>query len=175
MPINCTVNNAGCTVCPGISERPSSPAQVVVTPRIGWDAGANSVQTLTGNVRLAFTVGAATAMVVGLREVSRGRGAQTVPARIKRGWRVRVGAGRLFADVYEAGASRTPSYPLDPCEVLEVLRDGDAVMYRVGGELVHTTMNLPWNASAALLGPVFVTACLYTTGDVLAPHECPVD
>lgn len=175
MAINCTINAQGCMVCPSIPPQPATPGQILTSPDNGWNAGANSIQALTGDVRVAFTVSQAAAMVVGLRRVEEGREGQTIPSRIRRGWRVRTaGNGYAVADVFEVGVSRSSSILLAPCDVLEIQRVGAVCDYLINGTLVHRTVESPMLAGWPRIdGPVFVTACLYASGDTVG--ACPVD
>lgn len=168
MAQNCTINSQGCTVCPAIPAIAPTPGSVSMSPDNGWNAGANSVQVLNGDVRVAFTVGQAAAMVVGFRRVRDGRGGQTAPARIRRGWRLRTQGGATVADVFESGVSMSTSFAVDPCAVLEIQRIGQTCDYLIDGVRVHRTVETPQLIGWPLLdGPIFVTACLYASGDTV--------
>lgn len=177
MARNCTVNSAGCVVCPSIPAVLPRPGRIEVAQNIGWNAGANSITEIDGDVRLRFTVGQAQAMVVGLRERRRGRLGQAATAAMARGWFIRTppGGQGLVAQVLEYGTARTPVEPVDPCAVFEIQRRGDTVTYLIDGQVKRTVRNTTNVANASdLRGPVFATACLYASGDTVAPPDCPL-
>lgn len=174
--VGCTVEfDTGCITCPQIPVELGRPGGLVVTPDFGWNAGANSVATLDGDIRLRFTVAQASALVVGLRREIDGRDGQHQPGRIRRGWRVRTIAGVVVADVLEVGISRTMPAPLAPCDVLEIQRVGNACHYLINGVPKLRTLNTYNIGGNPLNGPVFVTACLYASSDGVGPSHCPVD
>lgn len=177
MARNCTVNSAGCVVCPSIPAVQAQPGRIEVTQVVGWNAGANSIDELDGDLLLRFCVGQSQALVVGLREARRGRLGQAAVAAIARGWYIRTppGGQGLVAQVMEYGTARTGLEPVDACAVFEIRRQADTVTYRVDGVVKRTVRNTTNVANATdLRGGAFVTACLYASGDAVAPPACPL-
>lgn len=143
-----------CEVRPG---RP--PSTHLITP-FAWDAGANSVLELDGDVSLYIPapVGVTTAAVVGLRNV---RAANTIPELIPHGWIFEINpVGVLHSCVWESGSRATASEPVVATDTFHVLRVGETIRYLRSGVVVRTT-------PAAFLDTALVTACLYGAGDQL--------
>ena len=58
MPRNCTTHQPdGCVHCPAIPAVQAVPAHYDAQPVVGWNAGANSIAELAGNLRAEFEPG----------------------------------------------------------------------------------------------------------------------
>jgi hypothetical protein len=154
----CYFDANGCYVCPELPAIIASPATVTTDAQLGWNAGADTIATLSGDVHVVDSFATAPMGVVfGLKASRR---LPTEIALIAHGLYVRSVAGNCFVSVYELGQmiGTTQSYTLG--NPLEILREGSKVTYWNNGVLMLTSV-------AKVLGPVFVNACLYAAGDTL--------
>lgn len=161
MPRDCVVTQppiteTRCTECPAIE---AIPPTVTEHPVIGWNAGANSIDLLDGDVHTVFDIPTPCAgIVLGFKQ---SRAFQTRPELIQHGfWFTPIG-GRLFGYVTEMGARKTPAVARNHTDTFEIRRRGGVVSYFVNDVLLYTSL-------ARSTGPVLVNACLYATGDAIA-------
>lgn len=154
----CTYDAAGCLVCPEIPAQPAQPAQVITDPLLGWNAGANSITVLDGDLRVADTLDALpTGIVIGLKA---SRAGPTAPELITHGLYLYAAAGKCFVEVRESGLRVGTPQALAIGDTFEIRREAGRVSYWLAG--VH------WMHSARRsTGPVLVNACLYSAGDSL--------
>ena len=126
---------------------------------VGWNAGANSVRELDGNVRLYVPAPSrAVGISVGLK---RGRQGVVVPEAILYGWRFSVTpTGMGVAYVVESGVRKSGFLPFTPGEAFEIIRYKGKVRYYKERDLVHTS-------AVVSFGFVLTNACLYASGDTL--------
>lgn len=144
---------------PGI---PATPAQVISRADFGWDAGANSVDRLSGDLHLVFTMPSPVVGAVnGLRSDRPGVG---IPDLVQFGFM--FGKAAPTGDVYAVFENGAPiggyvvrSTLLD--EEFEIRRVRDTVTYRVNGVVVHTS-------TQKTFAPLLTTGCLFASGDSIA-------
>lgn len=156
--MDCYFDTNGCLVCPAIPAAPAQPASVRVLPNLGWNAGANSVHVLSGDVSLKDALTEAPAgIVIGLKT---SRLLQTEPTLIDHALYFYTVAGVVFVEIHELGVQvgQAVEYPLGT--PFEIRRIGSTVLYFVGGLLLAT-------AAAKSLLPVLVNTCLYSAGDLV--------
>ena len=145
-----------CTDYPEQPHVPGVPSRVEVTPYMEWNAGANSIAELDGDVRVAFTQGRVVGCLVGFTDdravvanVDRYSHAfyffQTAGGQPR--FRVREGAGNVLGEVpYVAG------------DMFEIRRVGGQVQYLHNGTRIR-------RSPAASVGALSVGTALYATGD----------
>lgn len=145
----------GCLItpeCAAVAAQPAYVSQAVVT---GWNAGANSIQMLDGDVFARFTVPAG---VIGVRMGFKGARAQpTLPSLITHGFYFQRGIHDQF-QVTENGAAKTTFGDRAESDVFEIRRVKGAVTYWRNGVLLYSS-------AVPSTGPVLVNACLYQSGD----------
>lgn len=160
MPRNCTVTEPPitpsiCTECPEIAAVPPS---VTEHPVLGWNAGANSIAELDGDLHVVFYPGTSTGVVLGFK---RDRGFQTDPVRIEHGfWIAMAGVARL-AYVAELGVRKSNPVQVAPTDRYEIVRRAGVVSYYRNNRHVYTSRS-------ASYGPLIVNCCMYATGDSVA-------
>lgn len=145
----------GCVVCPALPAVASRPARVATSAVIGWNAAANSVETLDGDMRLAFTMPlGTTGAVLGLKY---GRTQPTVPDLISYGFYFFPQAGDAFC-VWERGIRRTAAVGRSADDTFEVRRVGVNVTYWHNESLIYTS-------GLQSAGAMITNTCLYVSGD----------
>lgn len=127
-----------CITTPARPASPGTPTRVVSVPAYGWDAGANSVRTVTGDLQLRFTMGSVLGAVIGL-----------VPDRDNTGDMARITHGFLFNQgpdgsmryaVIESGVVRRGSATYTSSTEFKVVRTGSQVVYLVDGAPVYASV-----------------------------------
>lgn len=162
MPLNCSVDANNCVDCPAMPAVPASTGRVDLAPRVGWDAGANSVAAIAGDCHAVFTVpGNVAGVVIGLRAE---RDAATDPTRQGHALYFRVVEGIDFVSVYRLGEQVSSTIQRAADDEFEIRRVRSAVTFwrrRASSgarELLY--------ASPDRLGDrLVVTANLYASGD----------
>lgn len=161
MPTGCTETNppitpTRCVECPEID--PILPS-VTETAIQGWNAGANSVEMLAGDVQTVFTIPAqALGIVIGFKQ---SREFQTTPALITHGIYFTNLGGFDYWYVSESMTRRTTPLRRNAADEFRIRRIHDVVRYYCNGLLVYTS-------AIPSVGPVLVNACLFATGDQVA-------
>jgi hypothetical protein len=147
---------AGCLVTP---ERPGIDPVPAVTERrvvIGWNAGANSMTELDGDLHTVFTLPAGTAgVVLGLRSE---RQRQTVPELVEHGLYFQSAGINDMVQVIEQGVVKTDPVSRGLADTFEIRRVLGRVTYWQNDRLLH-------ESSARSTGAKVVNACLYASGD----------
>lgn len=157
----------GCLItpeCPAIITVPSSHRSI---PVFGWNAGANSLQILDGDVFCRFQVPAhQVGTRIGLKQT---RYPQALPNVLTHGFYFQRSLVDLF-QVMEGGSVRTTLAERAADDVFEIRRVRGQVTYWRNGALVYTSDVMSY-------GPVLVGACLYASGDSLpsGPPKPPPD
>lgn len=156
--VDCYYDTAGCLVCPAIPASPARPARVQTDPNLGWNAGANSLAMLDGDVRVAFALDALpTGIYVGLKGARRG---VTAPELIPHAFYLYSAAGRGFVEVRERGLMRDSPKTYTLGDLLEIRREAGRVSYWLASALLY-------QSDARSTGPVLVNTCLYSAGDTI--------
>jgi hypothetical protein len=155
MPTDCvTVGN--CTDCPAIEAVVGVPAHYDNETRFGWDAGANSVIMLDGDLHVVFHVAAGIlGMVVGFKAL---RFMPTQPALVAYGLYFTMVNGSNKVLVQEMGVTLTSAVSYGDGDQFEIRRSGGVVTYWHGATKLYTS-------NVRSDGALLVNACLYASGD----------
>ncbi|HGM6931341.1 TPA: hypothetical protein ACKQDF_000806 [Stenotrophomonas maltophilia] len=138
---------------------PSTPPRMEYLSGFDWDAGANSMVDLDGDVAMSLTMGRAVGVVVGLCPL--GSPGLIDPARVQHGLYFHQSAGgRLQACVIEAGRRVSPIRFYGPADVWSLRRIGGTVSYVHDGDHFYTSMR-------SSSGQVMVGCAMYATGDFI--------
>lgn len=156
--VDCYYDNNDCQICPEQQTKPAVPGHITYNVDHGWDAGANSVQELDGDLRLILNPDfIALGAMIGFRT---GRADVTNIARIEHGVYVQTATGVVGVSVVERGRTVTPAKAMQKTDVIEVRRENGTVTVRVN--------DVVWYMSATRsVGPKVVGGCLYSSGDQL--------
>lgn len=158
--LDCVLDPAtGCINCPEIPFVPATPPHVEFSTLAGWNAGANSLSILGGDVHTIYQITSATGGVVCGFKYTRER--NTIPELINYGFYFQQVAGLLFASVVELGHTKVPAAEVDNDAHFEIRRVGDQVLYLVDGMLLY-------RSQTPSVGALLVNACLYISGDSIA-------
>lgn len=146
-----------CTFYPEVIGRPAVPGRVDNIVDQAWNAGANSVQELDGDVRVRFTTPAAIGSIIGF---TGDREAITDPDRITHGFAFTLQqSGAALAHVREGSRVRTAALQFAPGQTeFEIRRAGGAVLYLVDDLVIYRSRE-------PSVGPVSVGCALYASGD----------
>lgn len=148
----------GCLVSPELSAIPRVPARVDQTPVLGWNAGANSITELDGDLHAQWSMPAGTAgVVIGLRS---GRERQIVPELVEHGLYFQSVAGADMVQVIESGTPVTELVLRTAEDVYEIRREAGNVTYWIGDTPLYAS-------KVPSLGAKIVNACLYASGDAV--------
>lgn len=152
---DCYFDGDGCLVCPDI---PATPAKVTRDANVGWNAGANSIVMLEGDVHVVESLDAVPAgIVIGLKGT---REFVTAPSAIEHGFYLYTAVARAYIEIRERGQRVGTARPYTLGTAFEIRRVGGEISYWLAGVLLAQT-------PARVLGPVLVNACLYAAGDTL--------
>lgn len=153
---DCYYDVDNCLVCPEVDAQTGRPAYYSYQPVVGWNAGANSITELDGDLHTVFDMPLGdTGVVLGLRG---GRNRNTVPGLIEHGFYFQSVGGFNAYQVTEAGIVRMDLQPRSVDDQFEIRRVGGRVSYLVNGVVVYTS-------TIPSYGPKVVNSCLYTSGD----------
>lgn len=145
-----------CTVCPYIPGVPAVPAHYVAADVLGWNAGANTIDELDGDVHVVTPMPAPTlGCLLGFKA---SRNGQTIPALIAHGLYFTTVSGVGFVTVMEYGAPKAPAAEYADGDVFEIRRVASRVTYWHGDTLLYASTQLS-------SGTVLVNACLYAAED----------
>jgi hypothetical protein len=152
----CYLDANGCTVCPEIPAVPAVPTTVTRRSIVGWNAGANTVKELDGDLQAVIPLPPRmSAVVIGLKH---GRRAQTTPDLVEHGFFFQSLNGADRYQVIERGVTRTSSLARAADDVFVIRRVNGQVRYLVNGTEVY-------HSAVKSSGPVLLNCCLYTSGD----------
>lgn len=154
-----TVVTTPSMVCTSIPEQPAvaeRSAYVKYESSTGWDAGANSVDQLDGDVELVFSQPPATGVVVGF---AMDREDPTDRSRVTHGFFFhRNLAGSPVAQVIESGATKTDEFAHLSTTEWRVQRIGGAVRYLMDGNVI-------FRSATPSAGVLSVGCSIYASGD----------
>ena len=154
-----TVVTTPIMVCTSIPEQPAvaeRSAYVKYESSTGWDAGANSVDQLDGDVELVFSQPPATGVVVGF---AMDREDPTDRSRVTHGFFFhRNLAGSPVAQVIESGATKTDEFAHLSTTEWRVQRIGGAVRYLMDGNVI-------FRSAVPSAGVLSVGCSIYASGD----------
>lgn len=146
-----------CRTCPQIDEQPAIPPVVITSPNVGWNAGANSVAALDGNLHVAFNVsGSENGVILGFRDARDGR-PPTTPTFVTHGWYFFSLHG-AWALPFERGAQIGSPIAYNATDLFEIRRVNSVVTYARNDVIAYTSTQ----PSSGLLR---VMTCLYAAGD----------
>lgn len=155
--------NPGPPICttypaqPYVPAVPPVPPHWEMTPRIGWDAGANSRHTQNADCELRFESTEVAGAYIGLTYDHED---VTDPWRIAHGFYFRLRGGQPHVSVVEHLATRSNAIPYTPGTEFAVRRAGGVVSYWMGATELYVS-------SEPSHGEVSVGCCLYASGDTL--------
>lgn len=157
-----------CAYYPAVPGRPARLDSYRYDPDMGWNAGANSVKSLTGNVRLVFTQGPAQGVAMGFTHT---RENPTNYARLTHGFMFRTNSiGEPTFQIMESGRGILEPVRYNPNFQFAIYRTNGQVVYRVtdGSDVVMT-----YYSSKPSEGEVLVGCSLYASGDAVESEESP--
>lgn len=147
----------GCVNCDAVEYSPGSPAYNVYEPVQNWDAGANSIDTLTGDLHTVFNADVTGALVVGFKA---SRENVAAPSAVLHGLLLRSQGGRLYVSVVERGEEVTSPVPRVEGDTFEIRRVNGNVSYWQNSTKLHVSAKRSFDA-------LVVNACLYMSGDTV--------
>lgn len=156
---DCYLDASGCTVCPECPGVAAVPTQIITSANAGWNAGANSITALDGDVHMGDVLSAAPSdAYVGFKQT---RDGQVAPYRLQYAFRFYALGNTPIMEVWEGSTRCTqPSvFPLGGS--FEIRRVDGTVSYYVNGAPVY-------ESAQPSFGALVVNACLYSAGDSLA-------
>lgn len=126
-----------CVDCPELPAIPAVPAQTIVNPRVGWNAGARSAVSRTGDCFVQFSFDTPLhGSVCGLTP----RFIDADPANVKFGFYAYTdGALTKFSVVENGETVRAPALVDLNTAVFRIERRRDRVDYLLNGNTVHTS------------------------------------
>lgn len=158
-PTACYLDGQGCQVCPEIAAVPAQPALYQTAPVKGWNAGANSIASLSGDVHVVFDFDPMpVGIVVGFKSATAPI-PQDNPNLIQHGVYGYLSQGVPTVDVMESGKTRA-SFVYTRGQSIEIRRVGEKVTYWINEAQVYAS-------AAPSFGALIVNACLYASGDTL--------
>lgn len=154
---DCYTDTNQCLICPEIDAVTAIAPQQITSPNIGWNSGARSIDTLDGNLHVAFTMnGTENGVILGFQRAPEIR-PPVSPAFITHGWYFFNLRGS-YAALYESGAQFGDPVAYDEADLFEVRRVNGVVTYAINGVVKATS-------ARRLYGPLRAMTCLYAAGD----------
>lgn len=146
-----------CVYVEPVDPVPSVPSRWEVSPIVGWDAGANSVQVIEGDCEVVWTMMAVAGVHVGLTGDR-----ESVPdiERIEHGFMFHLRGGVPHFRVVEGGQARSGDLQYEPGDEFVIRRAGGTASYLHNGDVVRSTL-------ARFDGPASVASALYASGDMI--------
>lgn len=163
MPINCTQDDAGCITCPYIPPTAPIPGHLDISGTAAWNAGADSVATLDGDLHAICSppLGIA-AEFCGFRS---DRAANFIPELIDYGFVFQSAFGLDIVSMVERGGTVAGPFTRGAGWTFEIIRTGRFVAYNVyDGSPALVSTHLSARPS---FGPILLNGCLYLSGDEL--------
>lgn len=145
-----------CTYIPYVPAAPASPARVETTPRIGWDAGAQSAVSRVGDCQLEFSIDPVVGTYVGLSADSAD---VTDTSRFRYAFYLHQANYQNQYAVIVDGEQCTAPAPYTAETVFKIRRLGEKVEFRVDDDVVHT--------DAASTDPLYAATTIYASGDAV--------
>jgi hypothetical protein len=159
---DCYYDAQGCLICPEQDASPYVPAVIRQVPVLGWNAGANSITQLAGDLHCVFSMPlGTTAVVIGLKST---RQRQTLPDLIENGWYFQSLAGTDMAQVVERGQVKTALSERVLNDTFEIRRSGGNVSYLKNGNVVY-------RSAVPSDGTMVVNTCMYASGDAVPDNN----
>ena len=154
---DCYYDADGCLVCPEQDAQPYIPSRIERRPVLAWNAGANSITTRDGGMRVKFTqplgvIGA----IIGFKS---GRTHQTVPGLVEHGWYFQnVGGVDLVQPIESGKVLGMPIAGRTADTLFEIRRVDGVVRYVMDGVVVRVS-------DVNSVGYKVVNCCLFASGD----------
>lgn len=166
MSEDCTLDPVtGCIICPDIPPTPPVPGGINYITILGWNAGANSVDELDGDIEMVTYMSMSdTGAVVGFKQ---GRGGIGIPELITHGFVFQRGIDGLdLFGIVENGTTIMSSLTResDLGDVFWITRLGGVVSYYVNSSVPGFDSPL-YVSTLRSVGPCVVGGCLYASGD----------
>ncbi len=153
---DCYIDGSGCIVCPSTAGSPGSPSYTQTLPNAGWNAGANSIAMLDGDLTVTYAFTAAPVdTFVGYSYTRRTVG---VPNALAFAIRVYTLGTSTYLQVYEKGVAVGAPSPYTLGNTIEIRRVAARVTYFNNSKPIYTSPTVSF-------GPMVVSSCLYTAGD----------
>lgn len=162
---NCRTQPDGCIDCPSLPAIPSVPAHYEPQPVIGWNAGADSIPEVSGNLKAEFTPGLQVGgIVIGLK---RGFDNNTVPVLIDHGFHLQSDGTTSFFSIVEKGVTKIGPFTYDDGTRFGIRRAGTRVTYYKYHEGMDDEEIIYKSRNPSYPGLTIVNACMYLSGDVI--------
>jgi len=145
---------SSCIVIPPSS---GAPATVSTNANLGWNAGASSITSLSGNLHAQFTVPVAVGVICGLAAVS---APVSVPTYVTHAFLFQQHFGLDSCGIIENGVVVVNPFTRSLASVFEIRRANEHVTYFIDGVLVYTSKRLS-------TGEVVLVGCLFAAGDTI--------
>ncbi|GAA0721253.1 hypothetical protein [Dokdonella soli] len=157
--VTCTTDINHCIVCPPLPAIPEVLPTYTNIPNAGWNAGANSIAMLDGDLYTQFGLPTECAgIVIGFKAF---RAWATVPTLVAFGLYLSNAGGHQYVNVIENGVNMTAPVLCASSDVFTIGRYGGVVGYKRNSTLLY-------QSSVTSAGPLIVNACLYASGDEVA-------
>lgn len=158
----CEVVATNCIECSQVAPLPSSSATIVATPRLGWDSGATSIDSLSGDIHTVFGVPRGVGGVaVGFRNRDE---PNVTPSRVQHALYFQTLNGTTYVRVIEYGRYKTNNVIIADGDVFEIRRVAGVVTYHRNPGTVFSPLYTSRTPSS---GVCVVNACLYASGDTV--------
>ena len=148
-----------CEYIPYVPAVPASPARIETTPRIGWDAGAQSVVSRDGDCQLEFSVDPVIGAYIGLSADSADVADVTDTSRFRYAFYLHQDNYQNQYVVIVDGEQCTAPMPYTADTVFKIRRLGEKVEFRVDDEVVHI--------DAASTDLLYAATTVYASGDAV--------
>lgn len=155
--MTCVVQSNGCVFCPAITPVEGQPSRIDYSGVLGWNGGAKSIRRLRGNVLARWSVPLALGAVVGIARED-DASASSNPNRIAHGFFHYATGTVLFAQPVEFGVTVGVGIAHAPSAVIEIIRQGAEIFWRIDDEVVARRV-------ALVQGDTMMQAALYASGD----------
>jgi hypothetical protein len=153
---DCYYDAAGCLVCPEQPAQSFVPSRIERRAVLGWNAGANSIDVLDGDLHVVFDMPlGVVGTIMGLKG---NRKQPTIPSLIEHGWYFqKVGGVDLVRPIERGVAIGSQITGRTSATLFEIRRVNGKVTYLMNGAVVRTS-------AAPSHGAKVVNCCLYASG-----------
>lgn len=154
---DCYYDDAGCLVCPEQAAQTYVPAHVERRAVLGWNAGANSIDVVDGDLHVTTDMPLGLiGTIIGLKGE---RAKQTIPSLIEHGWYFqKVGSADLVQPIERGVPVSSLITGRTATTLFEIRRVNGRITYWKDGAQVYAS-------TRPSSGPKLVNCCLYASGD----------
>lgn len=154
-----------CEYIPYVPASPGAPARVDKTARVGWDAGATSTSSFSGDCELAFSLDPVAGAYVGLTDVNWGAD----PSRLRFAFLLYQAGGRQNFSVVVDGTQRIAPRTYGSGDVFKIQRAAGALTFLVNDMVVYTAPD------PSVGNTLWAGTTLYASGDAVPEFDdcCP--